>query len=84
VCSRHDLAEASLHRLREFFEGDGVVDNGACGVALEGLVVREKILRPAEIALGALGVAAHDRVVGALEEAQFAVVDKFHGRLRDP
>jgi len=73
-----------LHRRGERLEAERVLDDRLGDRVRERLVVGKEMTGPREVALGALVVAAHDGVVGPLEQAQLAVVDELERRLGDP
>ena len=69
-----------LHRLGEFVKLDGVLDEFAGHLRGQRLVIGKEIVEPREIGFRLLVVAAMNRVIGALEQALFAILDEFERR----
>src|SRR5205807_277485 len=72
----------ALHRLGIFREADGILDQFAGGGGVERLEVGKKIAGLRKINLGLFVIAAMYGVIGALEQAVFAVLDELDGGIR--
>ena len=74
-----EVLQIPAHRAREFVEAQNVVRHFPDLRPVERLVIRNEHSLLRHVRLRALVVSAHDGLVGALEEAELAVVRKLHG-----
>jgi hypothetical protein len=69
------------HRLGVFIEMDRVFDDARSIRPGEGLEIGDKVVLAGEVFFGLLVVSADDGIVGALEEARFAVFGKLEAQV---